>query len=83
MKDTLFDKVQRVNDEKSFIQFLDELRKDNKSNPDEWENQSISLYLEGAFEWANASIEGLSLYNKPENPWRRCADILYMGKIYE
>jgi len=50
-----------------------------------WENGTISAYLEAAASWGEASIDGLPLasYAKPDNPWRRVAQILYMGKIYE
>lgn len=50
-----------------------------------WENGTIGAYLEAAASWGEASIDGLPQagYAKPDNPWRRVAQILYMGKIYE
>lgn len=46
-------------------------------------NESVEAFLEAAQEWGNASMHGLEHYEKPENPWKRCAQMLYMGKIYE
>jgi hypothetical protein len=48
-----------------------------------WENGSIGAFLGAAAGWGMASINGLRFYQKPDNPWRRAAQILYMGKIYE
>ena len=50
-----------------------------------WENTSIDRFLFAAIRWAQASRNGLPLANyvPPSNPWRRCADILYLGKSYE
>lgn len=51
-----------------------------------WENSTIGAYLDAAASWGRASINGLpknAAYEKPENPWQRVAQILYMGKIYE
>jgi hypothetical protein len=87
-----------VDDEKSFIAFLDALAADwgneqekevkEPSSPygpgaNGWENGSIGAFLGAAAGWGTASISGLKFYEKPENPWRRAAQILYMGKIYE
>jgi hypothetical protein len=50
-----------------------------------WENTTIDRFLFAAVEWARASEKGLPLadYEPSSNPWRRCAEILYAGKIYE
>ncbi|MBG9791415.1 hypothetical protein ABD76_02255 [Paenibacillus dendritiformis] len=83
MNKILFELIDEVTDEKSFLHFMNELRKDRANHTEEWENDSIEAFLEGASEWGLASIDGLSYYNKPDNPWKRCAQILYMGKSYE
>jgi hypothetical protein len=51
----------------------------------DWENISIDAYLDAAVAWARASSKGLPLadYVPSPNPWRRCAEILYAGRIYE
>jgi hypothetical protein len=51
-----------------------------------WENGTIGTYLDATASWGRASIDGLPAlaeYEKPDNPWKRAAQILYMGKIYE
>lgn len=85
-------------DEESFLRFLEALAADcadevekekcNLSPPcgpgaNRWENGTIEAFLESAAEWGQASSNGLQFYEKPDNSWKRCADIIYMGKIYE
>ena len=82
MKKTLFELVNEVKDELSFLEFINELRKDAEIG-EGWENGSIETFLEAAHAWGEVSINGLLYYDKPENPWTRCAQIIYMGKIYE
>lgn len=50
-----------------------------------WENTTIDRFLFAAVQWARASAKGLPLtgYQPPSNLWRRCAEILYLGKSYE
>lgn len=98
MKENLTEALLKVEDEDTFIAFVTALAKDkaeetkeeisNPSSPYEtstkgWENTKIEDFLESAAEWAKDSQAGLEHYQKPENIWRRCADILYAGKIYE
>lgn len=87
-----------VNDEQSFLHFLQALGEDwvdeqqkelaNPSSPygpgaNGWENGTIGAYLEAAVAWGEASVDGLRFYEKPSNPWRRAAQILHAGKLYE
>jgi hypothetical protein len=87
-----------VCDEVTFVTFITALATDRedevakeKASPSSpygpgangWENGSIEAFLGAAAEWAESSKNGLEFYRKPNNPWKRCADILYMGKIYE
>jgi hypothetical protein len=89
---------EEVTDEKSFFDFItalaadraDEIAKEkvNPSSPygpgsNEWENITIESFLEAAADWGNASFHGLKYYQKPDNPWRRCAQILLVEKMYE
>jgi hypothetical protein len=90
--------LESVIDEQSFLRFLQALAEDwnneqehelaNPSPPygpgaNGWENGTIGAYLDAAARWGEASVGGLEFYEKPDNPWRRSAEILYMGKIYE
>lgn len=87
-----------VSDEETFLRFLEALAADRadevekeKLNPSSpycqgangWENGSIEHFLESAAAWGRDSITGSQFYDKPDNPWKRCADIIYMGKLYE
>jgi hypothetical protein len=90
--------LKRVADEKSFVAFVralaedwaDEQRKEARlpSSPYEagangWENGSIGAFLGAAVAWAEVSEADTAAHTLPRNAWRRCADILYMGKVYE
>lgn len=87
-----------VNDEQSFLRFLQALAEDWKDEQDKelakpsspygpgangWENGTIGGYLEAAARWGDASVDGLRFYEKSNNPWKRAAQILHMGKLYE
>ena len=85
--------IEKVCDEESFLEFLRALIKDKiqevqkeKAHPSSpygagtngWENQTIEAFLESAVSWAEDSKNG---FNKIEvDIWKRCAQILYMGK---
>ena len=94
----LIEKVEAVSDEDSFVSFLIALaedraeetkkEKDNPSSPygpgaNGWENDCIETFLESAaafsIDWKK-NPEGLP---KSDNPWKRCARIIYAGKYYE
>ena len=87
-----------IADEDGFVAFIaalaadrdDEVRKEKqRSSPpygpgaNGWENGSIEAYLGAAAAFAQdwkRNPEGLP---KSDNPWRRCARIIYAGKHYE
>lgn len=48
-----------------------------------WENGVLGRFLDAAAAWGEASAHGLPRYERPENPWRRMADIFLAGKYYE
>ena len=98
MADRLQDALERVVDERSLIHFLRVLGHDWNTErqleaevpPSPYaraalgrENRSTGEYLEAMVDWAEASEDGLRFYDVPDNPWRRIADILFAGKIYE
>jgi len=87
-----------VVDEESFIRFvralaedLDDENEKEKQSPSShwssgangWENKELSDFLWTMVAWANSSKNGLPLYKKPDNPWKRMANILSAAKIYE
>lgn len=87
-----------VADEQSFLRFLQVLAEDwddeqaqelaNPGSPygagaNGWENGTIGAFLHAAVSWGDASVASLESYERPDNPWKRAAQIIYMGKIYE
>ena len=98
MSKDLYNIADQVETEKDFLQFIEALASDRedeaekeKRNPSSpwgsgangWENGKISTFLEAASAWGEASMNGTELYNKPENQWKRAAQILHAGKFYE
>ena len=94
----LYKLADQVTDEKSFLDFISFLAADRadevaieKINPSApygpgangWENGTVESFLTAAVAWAESSINGLEFYKKPDNPWKRCAQILLAGKFYE
>nr|WP_198980322.1 hypothetical protein [Herbaspirillum sp. ASV7] len=87
-----------VVDELSFINFLNVLSADwfaetelHAASPQSpysagalgWENGNIGAFLKASARWVENSRNGPQFYEIPTNPWRRVADIMFMGKIYE
>jgi hypothetical protein len=94
----LQDQADAVTDESTFISFLAALAADREeavskeavspakpyeSGANGWENATIEAFLGAASAWATDSTKGLPQYEVPSNPWKRCAQILLMGKLYE
>ena len=98
INDKLQQALDTVEDEKTFLQFMaalagnwdaeQEIEQVTPSSPYEpgalgWDSGTIGAYLWAAHAWGDASSDNLPAYKKPDNVWRRVADILYVGKIYE
>jgi hypothetical protein len=81
MTSDLLARLEAVCDEETLVAFVEALAADSQGCG--WENASVESYLEAASAWAKDSHEGGQSYEKPGNPWKRCADILFMGRIYE
>jgi hypothetical protein len=94
----LHELVEAVSDEKSFLAFVDALRKDRElaaaaekaslSGPygpaqRGWENTTIESFLEAAYAWAEDSDFGARQDLMEASPWKKFAVFLYCGKIYE
>ena len=97
-QNSLWELVEKVHDEASFIDFLealtddkvedDRLEAEKPSSPfgrsaKVWENGTIANFLDAAVRWGHSSINGMAEYEKPDNPWRRAAEIIHAGKFYE
>jgi len=90
--------LKEVKDEASFISFVNALAADFEEERSLEEAQPSSPYSAGALGWENGSIDAMlgaaaawgnstamNPLNKTseQNPWYRCAHILYAGKFYE
>lgn len=94
----LIDLLDTVNDEDSFLDFLDAMAEEfAKSQAVEakvpsppfsqgamgWENSRIDTFLDAAIRGAEQTAKLPDWKNKDDNVWRRCAEIIYFGKVYE
>ena len=80
---SLQDQIANVYDKDSFIKYLNLLAKDSEENPQEWENTTISQYLQSIAGWIEdwSSRYGNEEFEKLD--YNEMAKLLYMGKIYE
>jgi hypothetical protein len=94
--DDLDELLERVNDEQSFITFIQALgadftRERTMNEPLSpygrgalgWENGSVDAFLEAAGAWAIDSSRQVAADVASANVWQRCASILLAGKFYE
>jgi hypothetical protein len=81
----LIEKLHAVKDEQTFAEFLHALAEDRRApNPvSPWQWDTLEDFLDAAGSWADSSKNGLPLYEVPGNAWKRAADIIFAGKIYE
>lgn len=95
MNETLEQARDAVRDEESLIHFVQVLASDFAADREEaarspphfaapgprgWENGTVDAFLESAAAWVE---ESRGRQPAEPNPWRRFADILYAGKLYE
>lgn len=98
MPDELTKRLEAVTDEESFVAFIaaladdraDEVKKEklSRSSPygpgaNGWANGSIETFLEAAAAFAQDWKRNPAGLPKSDNPWKRCARIIYAGKYYE
>ena len=79
-------KISEIKDKDDFVHFVELLVRDLNDNPNEWENQTLSEYLEGIAIWTE-DMDGYYHNNNmptPENiDWKVFANILIAAKMYE
>lgn len=80
---SLQDQIANVYNKDSFIKYLNLLAKDSEENPQEWENTTVSQYLQSIASWIEdwSSRYGNEEFEKLD--YNEMAKLLYMGKIYE
>ena len=76
--------IEKIGNKTDFIHFLNLLSKDFEENPQEWENQTISKFLEQMASWVeDYSTCPLNNIEWESIDFKVLAQIIYMGKIYE
>ena len=96
--DEVLARLREVTDAKSFLAFVRAVVADRETavrlerahpsppcGPDAggWENVRIETYLEACAAWAESTDFGVSQGLDPNDLWRRFAQFLAVGKIYE
>jgi hypothetical protein len=79
----LREQLKAVNDEATFLAFVQALTIDRKNDAERWENRSIQDFLDSACAWAEDSTFGAQHGLSEASPWRKFATFLYCGKFYE
>lgn len=80
---SLQDQIANVYDKDSFIKYLNLLAKDSEENPQEWENTTVSQYLQSIASWIEDWSSRYGNEEFEELDYNEMAKLLYMGKIYE
>ena len=85
MSKQLHELIESVVDEETFVAFLLAMSEDYSLTGSidsslGWQSNSIDTLLESAAAWATDTHS--SAYPS-QNPWRRCAEIMWAGKHYE
>ena len=91
--DQLFNALQAVDGEMSFIRFVELLAAERESAEHlpltvdgfqgPWANQTIADFLRAGTSWAEDSEFGVRPGPKPANPWQLFATFLWAGRGYE
>lgn len=80
------DRTNNIKTRADFVGFVKFLIGDLKNNSEEWENKTLSGYLEAIASWTE-DMDGYYINNNlpiPENiNWKVFADILIAAKMYE
>lgn len=74
----IWDKCENVSTKSDLVMFVKSLRKDLKTNEEEWENIELDDFLDAIEAWMTDTNR------LPENPnWKSSAEILLSGRFYE
>ncbi|MEQ9770672.1 hypothetical protein ABRQ03_07355 [Pectobacterium jejuense] len=82
----MLDEFFPISSKDDLVKLISALARDFKENPDEWENNDLSSYLEAIASWIE-DMDGY--YDNTDQPlpkdtnWKIFADILIAAKIYE
>jgi hypothetical protein len=72
----IYKKAEGINNKNDFVDFLKLLNNDLKENNEDWDNNSLELFLEGLY--------GYCIDNKEqEMTWKEFAKSLLAARVYE
>ena len=82
----IHERISKIHTREEFVEFLNLMINDEQINSEEWNDKSITEYLEGIASW----VEDMDGYYKNMNlqiptniDWKFIATLMYVGKIYE
>ena len=82
----LHERIDLIKTKDDLADFVEALKNDLISHPEEWENRTLERFLDAMSAWIK-SVEGAYKNLGKEVPvrpsWKIFADILYASKIYE
>lgn len=80
----IFEEINEVNSKSNLVNVINHLAEDFKENSSEWENITVSEYLEAIAGWIEDNDEkSLEPVDWDNVDLKVIARLLYMGKIYE
>ena len=79
-------KADAVSSRDQFVDFLNALRQDAATHPEEWQNKTLDEYLEALSAWVQ-DMDGYYKNNNrpvPTSPgWKNLAEMMLAAKYYE
>jgi hypothetical protein len=79
-------KARAVNSRDQFVDFLNALRQDAVTHPEEWQNKTLDEFLEALSAWVH-DMDGYYKNNNqpvPTSPdWKNVAEMMLAAKFYE
>jgi len=82
----LHEQIEGISTNKDLADFIEKLRADLLTNPNDWENPTLERFLEAMEEWVRSMehfYKNTGREMPPQPNWKMVADMLYAAKIYE
>jgi hypothetical protein len=80
-REELHEQADQVVSRADFVRFVEAMRTDLKTNPDEWESLTLDDFLESLGAWVNDSAHMPTDTSKPV--WWTMAQTIFAAKVYE
>jgi hypothetical protein len=79
-------RVKQIRTRQDLVEFILALREDLESNPDNWENPSLSRFLEAMGAWVESMDQfyrNQGVEFSEQQPWELFGTMLLAARIYE